>query len=354
MKSIYRYIVKNECRSSDLVIATIISAEGSAPQKPGSSALFSSKRLEYGTIGGGVLEETVKKTALKSASDRWSGIFYFNLAGNTEDHESAICGGRVTVIIDAEACADKLFIRKLEELFRKNVPFIVASLIYSDIRNKIRIEKYIITPDFTGNIPPQYMMAIQKEASSLFNSNHEFPFSSFTLDTLPGGKTVTAVLEAVFPPLRLIIAGAGHVGKALSHLGKFLDFEVTVIDDRPEFANKENLPDADEIIVDNIGKALENIKKDDKTYIVIVTRGHASDAEALKSCIRSNAAYIGMIGSKTKTEKMHMEFIGKDWATEEEWAKIYAPIGVKINSRSVEEIAVSIAAELVLTRNRKN
>ena len=85
--------------------------------------------------------------------------------------------------------------------------------------------------------------------------------------------------------------------------------------------------------------------------MVIVTRGHNDDAAALKPCIDSGLAYTGMIGSKNKIATMRKRFIEKGWAAEKQWANIYAPIGIDIKSQSVEEIAVSIAAQLVLVRN---
>jgi xanthine dehydrogenase accessory factor len=156
------------------------------------------------------------------------------------------------------------------------------------------------------------------------------------------------------PLPRLVIAGAGHIGRALSHLGRLLDFEVTVIDDRKEYANPVNLPDADHIIVKDIGEAMQEEKKDNNTYIAIVTRGHNHDADALRPCIGSPAAYIGMMGSKKKVAKMHEEFIKNKWATEEKWQKICTPIGLEIGSKTIEEIAVSIAAQLVLKRRLKD
>ncbi|HYA49050.1 MAG TPA: XdhC family protein, partial [Burkholderiales bacterium] len=146
------------------------------------------------------------------------------------------------------------------------------------------------------------------------------------------------------------IAGAGHVGKAVAHLGALLDFEVTVVDDRPEFADPTNIPDADVLVVAGIEEALRNVPDSPENYFVIVTRGHRHDAEALRAVVARPAAYVGMIGSRTKVDVMRREFLEKGWATEEEWARVRAPIGLDIRSQTVEEIAVSIAAELVLVR----
>jgi xanthine dehydrogenase accessory factor len=152
---------------------------------------------------------------------------------------------------------------------------------------------------------------------------------------------------------QLIIAGAGHVGKALAHLGSLLEFEVSVVDDRQEFANAQNIPDADHFLVREIGPALEALRIEPDAYIVIVTRGHNHDSEALKSCISSNAAYIGMIGSAHKVKVMKHKFLENSWATPEEWARVHTPIGIAIGSKTVQEIALSIAAQLVEVRSKK-
>jgi xanthine dehydrogenase accessory factor len=170
--------------------------------------------------------------------------------------------------------------------------------------------------------------------------------------SIPGEEPESLfLLEPVFTIPKLIIAGAGHIGKALSHLGRLLDFEVTVIDNREEYACSENLPDASKIIVKDIGLAISEIQKDKDSYIVIVTRGHNDDAEALKACINSDAGYVGMIGSRAKIAKMKAEFLANSITTEKSWERIYTPVGIDINSKTVEEIAVSIAAQLVKVRN---
>jgi len=98
---------------------------------------------------------------------------------------------------------------------------------------------------------------------------------------------------------------------------------------------------------------MQEIERNNDTFIVIVTRGHNNDAEALKPCIGTGAAYIGMIGSRAKTAKMHKDFIKNKWATEDQWSRIFTPIGLEIGSKTVEEIGISIAAQLVMIRNNK-
>jgi len=353
MKNIYRFILESCDKKPGLALTTIISSTGSAPQKEGASAVFSSAGLETGTVGGGILEETVKSASIKSITEKMPLIVSINLDNTTNDFESAICGGTVRVLIDPSVSKQRNFISSLKEISGRNVPFAVVTLIYPEKGEKVRTEKYVVAKDFPCvNLPQKYKDFLVCESEKLLTDKDSARLVLLEAEALPGGEKIMAAIEPVFPQPRLIIAGAGHIGKALSHLGKFLDFEVTVIDDRPEFANPVNLPDADNIITDDIGNAIGTIRKDSNTYIVIVTRGHTKDAEALRACINSSAAYIGMIGSKTKVEKMRRDFLSKGWATEQQWAKIHSPIGVKINSKSVEEIAISIAAELIMMKNR--
>jgi xanthine dehydrogenase accessory factor len=138
----------------------------------------------------------------------------------------------------------------------------------------------------------------------------------------------------------------------VAHLGKLLDFEVIVIDDRPEYANRVRFPDADRILVSDIGAAVRRFPISSDTYIVIVTRGHARDEEALRACIKRRAGYIGMIGSRRKVGLMRGKFLRRGWAAAAEFDKVHSPIGMGIHSQTVQEIAVSIAAELVSVRNQ--
>ncbi len=219
---------------------------------------------------------------------------------------------------------------------------------------QVSISRSWVTAGSAKDLPEYLTDLAKKEVSEMLSSSGSANFRQVENPVQDRAQSTLVFLEPLFPLPRLVIAGAGHIGKALSHLGKMLDFEVTVADSRSEYANAMNLPDADHTIAGDIGKIMEEIKKDSDTYIVIMTHGHAGDAEALRPCIRSGAAYVGMIGSRSKIAKMREEFISKKWATDEEWKQIYSPVGIEIGSKTVEEIAVSIAAQLVLVRSRKS
>jgi xanthine dehydrogenase accessory factor len=178
------------------------------------------------------------------------------------------------------------------------------------------------------------------------------------MEALDSGKEKTVELasgeavyvEPILPRPSLLIAGAGHVGSALAQLGALCGFEVTVVDDRPSFANRDRLPFADRVVVDDIPTYIRGARKDSGTYIVIVTRGHRNDAQCLRECVGSDAAYIGMIGSKRKIVVIYEELLREGLATKEQLLKVHSPLGLSLGDREVGEIAVSIMAELIAVR----
>lgn len=166
------------------------------------------------------------------------------------------------------------------------------------------------------------------------------------------GGNMKVFIDILQPKEEMLIFGAGHIAVCVSKLAKMVGFKVTIIDDRKEFANQERFPEADEIIAEEIENALTHIKITPSTYIIIVTRGHSKDREALNSIIRSGAAYIGMIGSREKNATVFQQLM-KNGISQEEIDKVHAPIGIDINAQTPEEIAVSIMAEIIQVRRKK-
>lgn len=148
---------------------------------------------------------------------------------------------------------------------------------------------------------------------------------------------------------RLVICGAGHISQPLAEIGALLEFEVTVIDDREEFANSTRFPTAHRILCMEYAQALAQLQDNPNSYYVIITRGHSADRECLEAVLHRPNAYIGMIGSRNKTAVV-MQQMQQDGYAKEQLDAVYAPIGLKIGAQTPAEIAVCIAAELVQVR----
>jgi xanthine dehydrogenase accessory factor len=327
-----------------LALATVVEAEGSTPQVVGSSAIFSEIGLVAGTVGGGLLEGRVEAAAGQALADGKARLLTVRLDADPTDTEGAICGGAVRVLVDPSVGRDRaVFEAALDGLHRRRSGYLIAE-IKTSAGGSVDVERFWVPADEIAQKTPDVLAAVAIDGFAEDLTRHP---------ALAKGGDRLAFVELVQPLPRLIIAGAGHIGRAVARLGSLLDFNVTVVDDRPEFANKANVPEADEIVVGEIGGSLGRIEPSTRDYFIIVTRGHQKDAEALRAVIGRPSSYIGMIGSSSKIETMGREFLKNGWATAEQWAGIHAPIGLRIGSRTVDEIAVSIAAELVLVRSQR-
>jgi xanthine dehydrogenase accessory factor len=149
----------------------------------------------------------------------------------------------------------------------------------------------------------------------------------------------------------IVVIGGGHVGKAVVHLAKWLGFRVAVSDDRPEFCNPESVPGADAYHPVEMGKLTEHLKLTPQTYLVITSRGSSVDAQGLPSLLESNAAYIGVIGSRRRWLTT-VRALKEKGVSEERIARVHSPMGLELNAETPEEIAVSIMAEVLMIRDR--
>jgi xanthine dehydrogenase accessory factor len=160
---------------------------------------------------------------------------------------------------------------------------------------------------------------------------------------------VEIMIEVVEAPARLVIVGGGHIGRSLCRIGAECGFSVTVIDDRPDYANRERFPEADHVICADFDTALGELPVDHNTYAVLVTRGHKQDELSLRLLIERPAAYLGMIGSKRRTGAV-LQHLADDGFPADALARVRTPIGLDIGAETPEEIAVSILAEMIMVR----
>jgi len=166
------------------------------------------------------------------------------------------------------------------------------------------------------------------------------------------GGNMEIFLEPILPEPSLYIFGGGHISFSIAKIGKMVGFKVVVIDDRAEFANPERFPEADEIIAQGFASVFPRLKINKSSYIVIVTRGHLQDEKVIEWAVKTDAGYIGMIGSKKKNQTVFSHLQSKG-ISKKLLDSVYAPIGLDIYAETPEEIAVSIIAEIIKVRREK-
>lgn len=156
-------------------------------------------------------------------------------------------------------------------------------------------------------------------------------------------------LEVRRPIRELIVVGAGHVAQPMAHLGALLGYRVTVLDDRPDFATRERFPDAHRLVRADFSDPFADIALHERSYLLLVTRGHKYDYECLVRALRMDPppAYVGMIGSRRRVRATYVQLLDEGF-DRDDLVRIHAPVGLDIGAETPEEIAVAVAAELVM------
>ena len=162
------------------------------------------------------------------------------------------------------------------------------------------------------------------------------------------------LIENIKPEPHLVIFGAGHVSKAIAEIANVLEMKVTVIDEREEVLNRDRFNHGEELILEPYSSFLSKESPFFRPYYIIVTHGHTYDRACLEWCLRSNYAYLGMIGSKGKVSST-FSLLKENGFTEEDLKNVHAPIGLSIGAVTPEEIAISILSEIIsIFRSTKN
>ncbi|HWR39986.1 MAG TPA: XdhC family protein [Patescibacteria group bacterium] len=162
----------------------------------------------------------------------------------------------------------------------------------------------------------------------------------------PSGERYRVFWDRVMAKRRAVVLGGGHISLSLVQMLTLLDFDVTVVDDRPEFANRQRFSGAAQVICNSFSRALQEVEIDSGTAVVIVTRGHRHDLECLRAVIDRPAGYLGMIGSRKRVREM-LDLLREEGLPKGFEERFHSPIGLRIRAETPAEIAVSIAAEVV-------
>lgn len=325
----------NEClrKNMDAVLVTIIASSGSTPRGIGARMLVTEKGRISGTIGGGAVEHQSELSARDALRSKKSHTEHFRLKKNQIQDLGMICGGDVNVYFEYICAAEKhnlLLLQKILELFEAK-------------------EEFWLVNEISEN--SEWGMAVCGRSTVFAGA----PLSSAVLAALAnkpvqvddGGRKYYC--EKMLQTGQVYIFGGGHVSQALVPVLAAVDFRCVVVEDREEFCKKELFPGVEEVLLvenDNLEKYV-HIGKDD--YVCVMTRGHKADFTVQAQVLKTAASYIGVIGSKNKKESVFQRLLGEGF-THKDLERITSPIGLDIGAETPEEIAISIAAQLLQKR----
>jgi xanthine dehydrogenase accessory factor len=354
MQDIYSEIVQALEKKEKLALATLITRMGSAPRGVGAKYLIKEDGTSMGSIGGGCVEAEVWQGAKEVMKKGKGGVLHFELTSEQLAEGGLICGGNIDIFLEPLKEAFLNIYQEVVRLKQKGGSAILATLISVDgafpkgesSKVLIKVSGEKIGSLLNGEELEQRILK-EGEASLREKKPRVIVIGSGREHGL--WKKMEILLEPISSEPTVYIFGGGHISQQLSPLAKRVQFKVVVIDDREMFANRERFPEADEVVVSEFAKCFDGLDIDPSSYIVIVTRGHLYDGSVLEQAVKTNARYIGMIGSKKKIRTLYQNLIEKG-VLKETLDRVHAPIGIDISSETPEEIAVSIVAELIKVR----
>ncbi len=334
MRHILNEVLTRLRSKETVVIAGIMKAGGSVPRTSGARMLVTESGEIYGSVGGGMVEGACHARAKKMLR----GKELFNIMEHTLNSSAAadagmICGGQVTILLQRiDESSLELFTNLQRDYSQGKRPVLLTILAKDEAPRMTSL-----TYDTTG--------LVDDELRSILSG--KIGRESF-LTTL-GEREL--LVEPLCHPGVVHLVGAGHVAEATAHLAAYAGFEVVVMDDREEFANRERFPEATQIKkLPNFDACITDLGPDD--YVVIVTRGHLYDRNVLAQALNTKAGYIGMIGSSKKRRGVYDSLL-KEGVSEEQLERVFCPIGLPIGADTPREIGFSIVSQMIQIRAGK-
>lgn len=331
---LYQEVIRCAAEGRACVTGLVVATQGSTPQKPGAMAVMDAAGRQWGTLGGGLVEAQGLEHMRKALETGESRLVEFRLDEAYRREAGPICGGVMRILFARpDAASVSACEHALQARARGNWGILLTNLgpgAAAEWLPEEEVEK-------RGLVDPNVLAQCLRD---------ERPACVRAVD----GSEV--FLEPVVSAPRLLVVGGGHVGQEVVRQAVQLGFAVTVVDDRPEYAAPDLFPAGVDARHGNIQDLVAAFPKGHDAYIVLVSKGHRPDAEALEACIHDRVAYLGMIGSERKIRLMRRDFLERGLATENEFDRVVAPIGVDLGAVTVPEIGVSIAAQLIAARRR--
>ena len=345
MKDIYSTMLDCIRTETASVLATIINQTTAGPRGAGAKLLIMKDGALAGSIGGGLLEKAVIEAA--------SGVFSSGVPVRFRSSPEMSCGGDVELFLEPVRPGDITFRMILDEIadaMRTGGSGFLATVMDPHLWQGDRSPRafYKFSGGRTGELPGIEEKIIMDGIAGFPGKN--IPDVIVCRDM--AGNEVSILIEPVISGPVLYIFGAGHVSSQAAPLARRVGFKVIVIDDRPGFCDPANFPDADEICNLAYDDVMERFQVNGSSYIVIVTRGHSFDQMVLGQALRTDAGYIGMIGSRRKISTIYGRLLEEGF-TRKDLDRVHSPIGIEIGAETPEEIALSIVAELVKVRRTK-
>lgn len=332
MQRILNQLIRALEQHQSVVLCAIVRNLGSAPRTSGARMLVLADGTSAGSVGGGEVEGACQAKARELFQGSSSfAVLDFQMNAET----GMVCGGSVSILLHLVRPESLPSWQRIQDHYLLGKRPVVLTMLP---QNGLPPQLFFQGIGEDGEVPAELKAEVNRKS-------RRAPFL-----VQYGGREV--FIEPLVHAGRVHLVGAGHVALATAQIAAFVGFEVVVMDDRREFANSDRYPQAREVrVLDSFADCLQDLSPDD--YVIIVTRGHLHDREVLVQALRTDAGYIGMIGSRRKRAAVY-DSLRREGFGDNDLARVHCPIGLTIGADTPEEIALSIIAELVQARAGMN
>lgn len=335
METIINFIIKYMKQKEDLVLVTITEASGSIPRGAGAKMLVNKDGILAGTIGGGAVEYRGEQLAKEAIQKKCSYMKSFSLSGDDKKELGMICGGNITVYIQFISNTNIEFLELCEKVkqayFTNENSWLITDITKEDqwFCGFFNENKYI------AGLEVDFYEKVQVKSLT---------------KTIINGKQY--LIEPIIQAGRVYIFGGGHVAQELVPVAAHVGFRCVVFDDRKEYANETLFPLAEERIIGDFEHISEKINITKNDYTAVMSRGHQYDYLLQKQLLRTDAYYIGVMGSRKKLDILEERLL-KEGFSKKDLERFQSPIGTAILAETPAEIAISIVGELIRVRALK-
>lgn len=348
MREVYAKMAQLEREGRRYAVCTVVRTSGSTPQVVGAKMVVDDLGRLTGTLGGGCVEGDAFDEARRVIGTSETSLREYELTEELAWDTGLVCGGTMWIWIEpgerALRAGDRDLLGDILAASAGGRPVALATLLRKNGRDLEPAGKLFVETD-------------GRAGGSLGDETLDERARALAAEALRQGTARTVALneghdllvEPVLGKPRLVIVGGGHVGLSIARMASLLDYEVTVIEDRPDFAARERFPDGVEVMHADMVQALEAMDIGWNTFIVVATRGHKLDSHALRAAVRTPARYVGLLGSRRKTILID-RMLREEGVPDERLREVHAPIGLDLGGSTPGEIALSILAELSAER----
>jgi xanthine dehydrogenase accessory factor len=347
MRSPYERMQELAIAGTPFAVATVVRTQGSTPQVVGAKLIVTSDRSArpFGTLGGGCVEADAIEAAYEALSGSHPTVREYRLTEELAWNTGLVCGGSMWILAERGEVATTLGEHNV-------LPAAAAASRGAQplafVTKLIKLAGARRTVDFGGRAAVFADGHVLGELDDKVRDAALQQIAHGTPRLIASGETCDFLIEPVTARPQLVVAGGGHVSKAIARQAALLDFDITVLEDRPEFADPRRF-DGATVLTGDVAALIASFPYGPQTFLVIATRGHKLDNDCVAAAVGTDVRYIGLLGSRRKTALV-AEALRKSGVDDRRIRDVHAPVGLDLGGRTPAEIALSVLAEITQVR----